>query len=253
MEYPVYIIYSSWSLKEIKAFLNRYGHSVLRVEWQQQHETNRTIALLSKDTYQKLVDAGYGTKTKGGVDFSVKPYVLSHRDRPKEEGGPGVNKSLTVIIPLKLTSEPQMVKDILRKKMELVTSWGLVASGDWDIKVPLKSRVTGQTSGKCYIQFTHKVFNSTIGFIRIIINDTYWSLDDGDPSINTDYFRCYWSKPREPREPRNKKYNNYKNVTQLDSGSSSTSTTPLPITHNSPITPTIPHVLEAAISGSMEI
>ena len=84
--YKVVVIYSGWSLSTIEDKLWNFGSNtdfgMCRVDRYKGEETNRTICLMKKSFYDKLVNMGYN-KRKYGEDFCCSEYKLREHNFPK--------------------------------------------------------------------------------------------------------------------------------------------------------------------------
>jgi len=189
--YPVYIIYSSWSLDTIKKFLlDLMPDSVsnMKIVYDSLYnETNKTIIVLKEELYNLLIDKGYGV-TRFEIDFKIKKYKFNDSILP------GINKSTNLFIPIiKKTTESDLTS-IINKKLEELSQFKLLPEKSWRIKCPINSRENGNVKLGCFIFFRHDISIYNIGIIKFLLNNTHWINDDNDKYDNT--IKCYWARHR---------------------------------------------------------
>jgi len=194
--FPVYMIYSKWSLTQIDNFLKEFGEAeYLRIVYDNKHiETNRTIAILSDEVYKKLCDAGFNESKNNG--FKIKPYIV------KEIDNSIAVRTLFVPVPKEFCNLRDKVKDIISKKIINLSHLGIINESDWNINIPINTREKGDIKKGCYISFNDNVELERISLIRILLTDTYWpeiltldsllskTSDSGERKI----FRCLWER-----------------------------------------------------------
>ena len=78
--YPIYIIYSSWSLDTIRNFLLNLmpdSISIMKIIYDYSYnETNKTIIVMKEELYNLLIDQGYGV-SRFEIDFKIKKYKFN--------------------------------------------------------------------------------------------------------------------------------------------------------------------------------
>src|SRR4029079_7146837 len=102
-DYPIFIIYSNWSLDTVTNFLNGILPNqicMMKIIYDNlSQETNKTIAVLTYRLYYLLIEQGYG-KSQFHIDFKIKKY------RFKDNILPPADKSTNLFIPVcKQTTE----------------------------------------------------------------------------------------------------------------------------------------------------
>lgn len=204
VDFPVYMVYSRWSLHKLDTFLQNYGSvGFLRVVFgPNDEETDRTIAILTPDVYEKLCEDGYGDeqhvskdKRSYGHGCRVIPFKLNDSSYP----GEGRNKTLFVPVPKDISSDDTWANSVVHDKLIHLSEWGIIPANSWSINVPLNSREKGGVRGGCFVSFMRNVSLERIAMTRILLTDTYWpphGSDEDDRAV----FRCYWARDRE-RKP----------------------------------------------------
>jgi len=190
--FPLYMIYSSWSLSAITDFLQPFGGvNYLRIlcDYKTKEETNRTLAVLKTETYQALVAAGHD-KRQQDVDFSITPFQL----KPSHFPGRDKSSKLFVQVPNCLRENESLVRQSLLCKFRELAGWGIIPDASWSIFIPLESRKHGHVRGGCYISFRKEVSMEAIAFVKICINDTYWTEDVLDEDGNEPVVLCCWAR-----------------------------------------------------------
>jgi hypothetical protein len=204
IEFPVYMIYSKWSLANMDRFIGQYGGvGFLRIVFgKDDKETDRTIAVLSKETFDVLTKDGYGdTKPDErayGRGFRVTPFKLNDNSFP----GEGRNITLFVPVPKTLGGDDTWVFDRVTEKLKHLAEWGIIDEGSWSVNIPLKSREEGGVRGGCFISFKRDYALERIAMTRILLTDTYWPASEGQgqEQEKRSIFHCYWAREREQRE-----------------------------------------------------
>jgi len=194
--FPVYMIYSKWSLLQLDNFLKDFGDvGFLRIVYDNDSkETDRTIAILSDDVYNTLCDEGYGDTKQGsrsyGRGFRITPFVLKENNFP----GEGRTKTLFVPVPKTLGSDDSQVIATVVDKLKHLSEWGIIEDNSWSVNVPLKSRERGGVRGGCFVSFKRDIPLECIAMVRILLTDTYWpeQTDTEERSV----FRCFWARDR---------------------------------------------------------
>jgi hypothetical protein len=203
--FPVYMIYSKWSLQQMDTFLKDYGDvGFLRIVYDNDgKETDRTIAIIPHDAYEALCDEGYGDTKQGGRaygrGFRITPYVLRDNNFP----GEGRTRTLFVPVPKTLGGDDSQVIAAVVDKLTHLSEWGIVEDHSWSVNVPLKSREKGGVRGGCFVSFKRDVPTDRIAMVRVLLTDTYWpeQADSEERSV----FRCFWARDRKERPEKTEK------------------------------------------------
>jgi len=200
--FPVYMIYSKWSLVQMDRHLEHYGGAgFLRIVFgRDDQETDRTIAIMSSETYDALCADGYGDEKKEdrsyGRGFRVGVFKLNDGSYP----GEGRNKTLFIPVPKVLGNEDTWVIDTITEKLQHLAEWGIVPKDSWSLNVPLKSREEGGVRGGCFVSFKREVELARIAMARILLTDTYWpeveAPEATDEKEKRSVFRCHWARDR---------------------------------------------------------
>lgn len=197
--FPVYLIYSKWSLLQLDNFLKDFGDvGFLRIVYDNDgKETDRTIAILPDTAYDALCEDGYGDAKQGnrsyGRGFRVTPYLLRDSSYP----GEGRTKTLFVPVPKTLGTDDSQVIAAVVDKLKHLAEWGIVEDNSWSVNVPLKSREKGGVRSGCFVSFKRDVAIDQIAMVRTLLTDTYWpeQSDTEERAV----FRCFWARDRKDR------------------------------------------------------
>jgi len=188
-DYPIYIIYSSWSIDKIATFLKSYdpdGVSMLKLIYDQNNfETNKTIAILSDHLYQLLVDHNYHIY-RFETDFKIKKYKLGQYLLPPPD------KSHNLFVPIIKKTTEVYVTEKLQEKLLNLANFGILPPDSWKLKCPILSRGDGQVILGCFIFFKKEIELYTIGVVRFLLNNTTWEQDGGNKYDNI--LKCHWAK-----------------------------------------------------------
>lgn len=188
--YPIYIIYSSWSLEKMKNFLLGFlpdSISFMKIIYDcQYNETNKTIVVLKEELYNILINQGYGI-TRFEIDFKIKKYKFNDNILPYDD-----NTNLFIPV-IKKTTE-SIVTTIINNKLEELAKFKIIPEKSWRIKCPINSRETGQIKLGCFIFFKPEITNSNISVVKFLLNNTYW--DDNEDKKYDNIVKCYWANPR---------------------------------------------------------
>jgi hypothetical protein len=188
-DYPIYIIYSSWSIDKITTFLKSYdpdGVSMLKIVYDNSsQETNKTIAILSDRLYQLLVDHNYHIY-RFEIDFKVKKYKLGDYLLPPAD------KSTNLFVPIiKKTTEVYVTQKLNDKLVDLA-NFGIIEHDAWKLKCPISSRGDGQVILGCFIFFKKEIDTFNIGVVRFLLNNTTWEANGNHNYDNM--LKCHWAK-----------------------------------------------------------
>lgn len=188
-DYPIYIIYSNWSIDKISKFLKEYqadGVSLLKIIYDNVgNETNKTIAILSDSLYQLLVEHHYHTY-RFEIDFKIKKYKLGDYLLPPSD------KSHNLFVPIIKKTTEVYVTQKLNDKLTALSQYGIIAADSWKLKCPISSRGDGQVILGCFIFFKKEIDLFNIGVVRFLLNNTRWESDGTNKYDNM--LKCYWAK-----------------------------------------------------------
>lgn len=195
--FPVYLIHSSKSLVEIDRLLSDYGEvGFLRIMYNNDgSETDRTIAILPKSSFDDLIKDGYGRR-QYGKNFSISSFELKDNNYP----GEGRTKTLFVPVPKEFATDDSVVVKTIKDKLDHLAEWSIVDADSWSIKAPLKSRESGGIRGGCFVSFKREVSIHSIAMVRLLLTDTYWP--ELDETVDRAVFQCTWARDRKERPPR---------------------------------------------------
>lgn len=186
ISYPVYVIYSRWSVSEIKNFLCKYASTPtdigpMRIDYTRSgQETDRTIVILNPTLYQRLVKEGFSTK-KYPTDFSIAVYKLRKYNLPPVNSTPNFFIRLPEHHSL-LASDYRL--QVQNKLTDLVL-WGFFKRENFRIDIPLVSRQSDEARGTCFVFFDN-VPVETIAMAKIILDETYWKTEYDQQDENDD-------------------------------------------------------------------
>ena len=200
--FPVYLIYSKWSLPQLDNFLKDFGDvGFLRIVYDNEgKETDRTIAILPPDVYETLCNEGYGEAKQGsrsyGRGLRVTPFLLRDNCFP----GEGRTKTLFVPVPKDLGADDSQVIAAVIDKLKHLSEWGIVEENSWSVNVPLRSREKGGVKSGCFVSFKRDVALERIAMVRVLLTDTYWpeQPDETERAV----FRCFWARDRKDQDER---------------------------------------------------
>ena len=194
----LYIIYSKWSLARIDKELSFYGLiGLLRIIRDKTGETNRTLALLENDIYDKLSAKGY-TNKKSNKGFSIARFKEKAIELPSK----GFTRNLFISVPEVFRKDDIKTTDIIEDKLKHLVEWDILPKDCWRINAILKSREKGCISSGCFIVFDNEIDLVTIAKVRMLITDTLWPL----VSENTEreQFKCLWAFDSKKKDEDNK-------------------------------------------------
>lgn len=197
LKFPVYLIYSKWSLLQLDNFLKDFGDvGFLRIVYDNDgKETDRTIAILPETVYDYLCEEGYGEVAKGtrsyGRGLRISPFRL------KDSSIQGEGRSKTLFVPVPKTLDDSQVIPAVIDKLKHLSEWGIVQDNSWSVNVPLKSREEGNLQSGCFVSFKRDVSIKQVAMIRVLLTDTYWP--DQEDGSDRAVFRCFWARDRKER------------------------------------------------------
>lgn len=190
----LYIIYSRWSLSRIDKKIKLLGDiGLLRIICDAGKETNRTLALLENDVYNKLCEEGYADK-KGNKGFNIVRFNEKVLDLPSK----GCSRNLFIPVPEIFRKDDMKTIDIIDDKLKHLVGWEVLPKDSWHVNALLESREKGAISSGCFIVFDNKIEITTIAKVKMLITDTLWPLVEED--IEREYFKCMWAFDSKKRD-----------------------------------------------------
>jgi hypothetical protein len=190
----LYIIYSKWSLSRIARELEIYGGiGLLRIVCDGEKETNRTLALLEDDVYDKLSDKGY-TNKKSNKGFNIAKFNEKALDLPSKS----FTKNLFVPVPEIFRKDDMKTIDIIDDKLKHLVEWDVLPKDSWYVNAILKSREKGAISSGCFIVFDNEMEIGTIAKVKMLITDNFWPSVSED--IEREQFKCLWARKKEHKK-----------------------------------------------------
>jgi len=190
----LYIIYSKWSLCRISRELDFHGKiGLLRIICDSGKETNRTLALLENEVYDKLSKKGY-TDKKSNRGFSIARFNEKALDLPSK----GFTKNLFIYVPEVFRKNDVETIDIIDEKLKHLVGWEILPKDSWHVNTVLKSREKGAISSGCFIVFDNDVEIAAIAKTKLLITDTFWPKVADD--LEREPFKCLWAKKKEQKK-----------------------------------------------------
>ena len=195
----LYIIYSKWSLSRIDRELSLFGKiGLLRIICDGGKETNRTLALLEDNVYNKLSAKGY-TDKKMNRGFSISKFNEKAFELPSK----GFTRNLFVCVPEIFRKDDIKTIDIIDDKLKHLVEWDILPKDSWHVNAILKSREKGSISSGCFIVFNNDINLITIAKVKILITDNFWPAISLD--IEREQFKCLWAFDSSKKKDQNKK------------------------------------------------
>ena len=196
-QYPIYIIYSNWSLDKLSDFLTSMvndGVGLLKIIYDNVgNETNKTLALISDALYIELLVKGYGIN-KYCADFIIKKYKF---DKTKGlSPSPDKSNNLFIPVPSSQKSNELFITNVLNTKLEIFVKYNIIPAECWRIKCPLNSRELGQIKLGCFIFFKPEIPDTTIGVVKFLMQNLHWVDNTTSGLDNSKYdnlIKCYWA------------------------------------------------------------
>lgn len=187
--YPVFLLHCKWSIHNLDKFLSKYGTvGTLRIVYTNNRvETNRTIAILSDDVFQKLQNEGYDVRSPDR-ELTISRFELRESCFPTQDR----NSTLFIPVPNSLILQDDFVHEEINAKLKHLAHWNIIPDDSWTLRVPLKSREKGEIKSGCFIKFNDDVHINDIAVARILMTDTYWGteIEDEEPPV----FKCFWAR-----------------------------------------------------------
>ncbi len=190
IKFPVFLVHSQWSLADIDEFIRKFGDEnhrfgPIRIQRINGKETSRTICLFDHDVYNKMARPGYNERQQNGIDFCVVPFGL----RPYNFPGDAI-RNLFIPLPSKLSTRGCQAQ--LGEKLNSLVIFRVVRKDDFWLKIPLKSRETGEHKNFAIVNFKEDVDIQRIAMCRVIIDESHWNIDE----TSRELAHCYWMKPQ---------------------------------------------------------
>lgn len=190
----LYIIYSKWSLSRIDKQIKLFGKiGLLRIICDGGKETNRTLALLENDVYDRLCEKGYDNK-KGNRGFSISRFNEKALDLPQK----GCSRNLFIPVPEVFRKDDMKTIDIIDDKLKHLVEWEVLSENSWHVNALLESREKGAISSGCFIVFDSTVELVTIAKVKLLITDNFWPLVSED--LEREQFKCLWAFDSKKKE-----------------------------------------------------
>jgi hypothetical protein len=190
----LYIIYSKWSLSRISRELDFYGKiGLLRIICEAGKETNRTLALLENEVYDKLSEKGY-TDKKSNRGFSIARFNEKALDLPSK----GFTKNLFIYVPESFRKNDVETIDIIDEKIKHLVEWEIIPKDSWHVNTVLKSREKGAISSGCFIVFDNHVEITAIAKVKLLVTDTFWP--EVTTGVEREPFKCLWAKKKDQKK-----------------------------------------------------
>jgi hypothetical protein len=194
--YVVALVFSRWPLRNICEFLeqqigaDKHRIGLIKIDRERNgNETNRTILLLTRDLFDQAILLGYGEHT--GIDFKITEYEVRKHNLP----GKGLSRNF--FIPLTQDVHAESARVQIQNKLNVIVGFGMFKEKERPrLKIPVKSRESGDHSGKAFITFARNTPVETIALARICLHDTRLYTSEDEYSL----MKCYWAK--EKRKPK---------------------------------------------------
>ena len=197
LDLNVYIIFSRWSINQLDLALSNLDIDVgfLRIVYDRENrETNQSLCIISKESYEKLVDLGYGSdrneKTSSfGKGFKIAKFILKYNVPAKEH----LTNSIFIPVPRALASDETFVLSTIQDKLIHLSEWGILNSAeDFSINLPLTSREYGHVKHGAYVVFKQTIDIRIICTVRHLLNFTFWgSRSPDEPRY---LFKVFWTR-----------------------------------------------------------
>ena len=186
--FPVFIVYSRDSLGNIRDILSEVDSSPIgpmRVVYEGDRETNRTIVVIREQHFSKLEALGF-TEKRTDRDFYIKRYVTKKSEFPN----PNYRYVWHIPLPFK-ENDANKIKAEINERLERLVNFNIIPDNSWEVVIPLESRETGKLKDSCFVIW--KEVGESVVLSRAILQDTLWN--DGVNRINIS-----WSKERIPKK-----------------------------------------------------
>lgn len=193
--FPVYVIFSGWSMGEIADFIEeKAAHKndvgIMRIDFFEGKETDRTIILLDSNLYQKLRE-----ETRHNKEFSIDQFKLGSHWYPKRDES---EKSLYIQLPN--CHDARQCRESLTLKLKEMVHFGMFGGDDYKISIPLESRNGSKHMGHSYVDFDESVGPDAIAFARVLLSYSDWNYKmDWNDNEDPWRVRCYYKKTKQSR------------------------------------------------------
>ena len=196
MEYVVTMVFSNWPLSKIFEFLKDYLEAkdtdlgLAKIERFKDKRTgeirdsNRTIILMKKTLFEKAIQSGLDMP-QPSLDFRLAEYILSQKSFPATN----YTSNLYLIIPKHVPYAD--AEYAIFEKMRKLQAFGVLEEKDFNLKIPLSSRLTGDHRGYAYISFQNGVTLTTKAFIKALLNDAFMHVRSLDKLY---HLTVFWAK-----------------------------------------------------------
>lgn len=198
--YAVAIVFSQWKLGRLCAFLEdelgarQEQIGFMRIDRFKGRETNRTILLLERSLFDAAAARGF-TRQQRGLDFKMTEYELREHNFPKE----GYTRNFYIPLPEGLVEDEARAQ--LQNKLDVLVDFGVFSKEQAPrLKIPLKSRETGEHRGQAFVTFSRETADDPIALARILLHDTRLYTGAGDEDWQR--MRCFWAKEKQQRSPK---------------------------------------------------
>ena len=177
-DYIVGLVFSSWQLSKLVSFFSEYLDSknddigCLKIERFKDkkrgivRDSNRTLILMKKPLFEKAIEAGLDYP-QPNLDFRIAEYQIHVKSYPAE----GYTTNLFIILSKTLSS--QEVENGILEKMKSFVDFGLLGNDEFQFKIPLESRFTGEHRGFAYLEFDPRVELNSRLLIKALLNDSF--------------------------------------------------------------------------------
>jgi hypothetical protein len=186
----VTIVYSSKLIGDVINFIASYGDVyTARDDYTKKfndngdknyQKTNHKIITMASKTYQALVDAGYGERSKW--DFYIQPYQIRRKNLPPKECSYTLFIPIPNIYNLNVSEDLKEIELIVHEKLDQVVRTGLITEKDYKVHFPAKSNDQGY-HGYCIVTFMGTVPKDNCVKVKIILDMSKFKTQDGRESI----------------------------------------------------------------------
>lgn len=188
--FPVYVVYSSKTIEELKEFFKTYGKGgrlgMMHLQRAGKYQTNKTICIFDKTVADSLIRAGFSNERAGNIDFAFSPYYFHDTNFPKEDEK---SHELYVALPEALTIEK--CRSQLEARLAHFVKFDILPKDSYCVEIPFEDRNTGKHKKKATIKFNDEVSREAVAITRILLKDDGWKDDEGKQS---GYIICLWSR-----------------------------------------------------------
>lgn len=188
--YAVAVIFSSWPLGQVCAFLedelgaNQSQIGFMRIDRFKGKETNRTLLLLDRTLLDAAESRGF-TRQQRGLDFKMAEYELRENSFPKE----GYTRNFYIPLPNTVTADEARAQ--LQNKLDVLCEFGVFSKDQTPrLKIPLKSRETGEHRGQAFVTFARETADVPIALSRVLLHETRLYKSDTE----FERMQCFWAK-----------------------------------------------------------